>query len=71
MEDPVRFGVGGGDALRISVVRYDKPLPAMPEESEPTPVEGGMSVANWKHGNGRVEEAGASWGGISEEGNCE
>lgn len=64
MEDPVRFGVGG-DALRISVVRYDKPLPAMPEESEPTPVEGGLSVANGKHGNGRAED------GREEEANCE
>lgn len=73
-------GVAGGDGLRISVVRYDKPLPAMPEDSEPTPVEGpgGYSVASgngWRdmHGNGEGEEG--AWGVLEstkvEEANCE
>lgn len=62
----------GGDGLRISVVRYDKPLPAMPDESEPTPVEGGSWVGNeWKAGSSGSGGRGVSWVGMEEEANGE
>lgn len=56
-----------GEGLRISVVRYDKPLPAMPvDDPEATPVEG---MNGWMHG---VEDGSGSWVETRvEEANCE
>lgn len=82
MEDPVRLGrrmgpgPGPGEGLRISVVRSDKPLPAMPDDSEATPVGGGLG---WKNGDGELDQDGSrvSWVEMDskksgdEEPNCE